>query len=141
MRPGLFRTQSSIIPVRCSYGANQAQGTYNACTSTKVIAAANGTKVARVGKQASTNHSRMTSTDNEMVATLERAIRAYLAAHPSAADSAVGIQRWWLPDEIAFASITELVAALRAVVATGELAEHHLPDGSVIYTAVRPGDR
>jgi len=129
-----------IIPLPRIRGAIQALGEFNACTGNGVIDADDGTKVARVGKQASTNCSRMTSTDKKMLATLERSIRAYLAAHPNAADSAVGIQRWWLPDELAFASITQLVTALRAVVATGGLAEHHLPDGSVIYSAVHPGD-
>jgi hypothetical protein len=79
----------------------------------------------------------MTSTDQRMVARLERAIRAYLAAHPNAADSAVGIQSWWLPDDLAGAGIAELVTALRAIVATGKLSEHYLPDGSVVYTAGR----
>ena len=81
----------------------------------------------------------MTFPDDSTAVRLERALRAYLTEHPNAADSALGIQRWWLPEEFAFVGIGELVLALRAIVATGQLVEHHLPDGSVVYTAARAG--
>jgi hypothetical protein len=77
----------------------------------------------------------MPSTKCSAVAELERSVRAYLATHPAAADSASGIRRWWLRDDLACASITDLETALKTIVATGALTEHRLLDGSVVYSA------
>jgi hypothetical protein len=66
---------------------------------------------------------------------VQRAILAYLASHPDAADSAVGIQRWWLPHPLADASSQDVEAVLWKMVADGEMSELHLPDGSVIFAA------
>lgn len=72
------------------------------------------------------------------VTRLERAIQDYLAAHPYAADSATGIQRWWLPGDLACGSIVVLNAALANLVAHGILREEHLPDGNRMFaSAVR----
>jgi hypothetical protein len=78
--------------------------------------------------------------DNSIMMTrLERAIQNYLAAHPFAADSATGIQRWWLPEDLACASVAVLDAALANLVAHGVLREEHLPDGNLMFaSAVKP---
>ena len=69
------------------------------------------------------------------VAALVEAIRAYVLAHPSAADSPAGIQRWWLPPDLANGSTADVVDALAALHGAGELNELHLPDGNVMYSA------
>jgi len=74
--------------------------------------------------------------DNSITVTrLERAIQGYLAAHPYAADSATGIQRWWLPEDLACVSVAVLDAALANLVAHGVLREEHLPDGNLMFAS------
>jgi hypothetical protein len=77
----------------------------------------------------------MESIDHYTMAALKSGILAYLASHPSAADNAVGIQRWWLPVEMANATVAEVEAALAEMVNEGSLKTRRLPDGNVIFTA------
>lgn len=65
------------------------------------------------------------------------AIRAYVSAHPAACDSATGIQKWWLPAELANCSTADLAAALAALHAAGVLGETRLPDGEAVYSAAK----
>jgi len=69
------------------------------------------------------------------VAQRERAINLYLAAHPFAADCAIGIQRWWLPGDLACSSVADLEIALAIMTAKGVLREKKLPDGNVMYAS------
>jgi hypothetical protein len=69
------------------------------------------------------------------VTQLERALNLYLAAHPFAADSAIGIQRWWLPEDLACGSVADLEMALALMTAKGVLRAEKLPDGNVIYAS------
>ena len=59
----------------------------------------------------------------------------YISRHPGAADTAEGIERWWLPDGIAAHRAAELEAALERLVRDGVLARRRLPDGRVLYAA------
>lgn len=75
----------------------------------------------------------MTSSDHGVVPGLEAAIQVYVAAHPGAVDSVIGIRRWWLPAEFAYYSIADIEAGLRTLVAAGKMREQRLPDGRVVY--------
>jgi hypothetical protein len=77
----------------------------------------------------------MTPHNLSRVAQLERAINLYLAAHPFAADSAIGIQRWWLPEDLACGSVADLEMALAIMTTKGALREKKLPDGNVMYSS------
>ena len=80
--------------------------------------------------------------DNSIAVTrLEQAIQDYLAAHPNAADSVTGIQRWWLPEELAYVSVALLDAALANLVAHGVLREEHLPDGNIMFAPASKSPR
>lgn len=77
----------------------------------------------------------MTLHNPSRVAQLERAIHLYLASHPLAADSAIGIQRWWLPEDLSCTSVAELERVLAIMTAKGTLCEKKLPDGNVMYAS------
>jgi hypothetical protein len=77
----------------------------------------------------------MLSDGRGAVCLLEDAIRAYVLAHPSAADNAAGIQKWWLPPDLANGPTADVEAALAALHVAGVLSELRLPDGSVVYSA------
>jgi len=66
------------------------------------------------------------------------AIRAYVLAHPGAADNAAGIQKWWLPPDMANGPTADVDAALAELHDAGVLSELRLPDGNVVYSAQRP---
>lgn len=74
------------------------------------------------------------------VANIERAIRAYLRAHPQAVDTERGIGEWWLRGMQASAAPADVHAAIQRLVASGGLASLALPDGQIAYTSGR-GDR
>lgn len=60
-------------------------------------------------------------------------IAEYLALHPAAADSARGIQRWWLRGaEVALAVVEQ---ALEQLVAAGAVTKTILPDGNAVYSS------
>ncbi|CAD6543054.1 hypothetical protein LMG27952_03981 [Paraburkholderia hiiakae] len=57
----------------------------------------------------------------------------YLQQHPAAADSARGIQRWWLPErEVALALVE---AALEQLASEGRITRTLLPDGNTVWSA------
>jgi len=56
----------------------------------------------------------MPSDGRDAVGPLEDAIRAYVSAHPGAADNAAGIQKWWLPPDMANGPKADVEAALAA---------------------------
>jgi len=77
----------------------------------------------------------MPSGRRDAVAPVVQAIRAYVRAHPSAADSPAGIQRWWLPPELTNVRTADVMAALETLHSAGDLSELRLPDGNVVYSA------
>ena len=65
-----------------------------------------------------------------------RALRRYLAAHPDAADTVVGIQRWWLAPAVDEPMpLVEL--ALDRLIEEGVMRRVHMQDGRAIYSAAR----
>ena len=79
----------------------------------------------------------MTADGHDSVVAIEQSIRAYVQTHPGAADSAVGIQSWWLPARLANRSLAEVHQALTVLVAAGELVETPLPDRGTIYSGAQ----
>jgi hypothetical protein len=79
----------------------------------------------------------MPSEGRGAVSLVEDAIRAYVLAHPGAADNAAGIQKWWLPPDLANGPTANVEAALAALHVAGLLSELRLPDGRVAYSAAR----
>jgi hypothetical protein len=66
---------------------------------------------------------------------LAETIRRHFVAHPHAADTATGIQTWWLGGR---ASIVMVEMALERLQRTGYIQEQRLPDGSCLYLAAPP---
>lgn len=66
------------------------------------------------------------------------AIRAYLVAHPDAADSPEGIRQWWLPESLAHVPLAVLRQVLDRMVRRAELKRVRLPDGCDLYAAPGP---
>ena len=65
-------------------------------------------------------------------------ILAYLQRHPAAADSARGIQRWWLAEsEVALSTVE---AAAEALAREGKVTKTRLTDGNAVFSA-RPVQR
>jgi len=62
-------------------------------------------------------------------------VLSYLTGHPDAADTAEGIQRWWLVDGGAYA-LADIARALERLAREGAVARRRLPDGRVLYAAV-----
>ena len=82
----------------------------------------------------------MPSGDRGAVELVEDAIRAYVLAHPGAADNAAGIQKWWLPPDLANGPTADVEAALAELRVAGVLSELPMPDGNVVYSAAHwPG--
>jgi hypothetical protein len=63
------------------------------------------------------------------------ALEAYLAKHPLAGDSEQGIAQWWLRARGVDMPMSTVRRALAAMLASGRLQAHTLPDGQPIYRA------
>jgi hypothetical protein len=74
-----------------------------------------------------------TSTDAE-VEGIARDLEQYVSLHPTAADTADGIARWWL-DRAELPPLSSVEAALEALVSRGLLSRASLPDGQAVYSA------
>jgi len=79
----------------------------------------------------------MPATDEDAAWAIAIEIEGYLAEHPDAADTAAGIQRWWLPRRFADWPVASVTAALDRLVAQGVIVSVPLPDGRVLYTRRR----
>lgn len=78
----------------------------------------------------------MSGQEPEAVERILAEIRRYLAAHPSATDTAAGIMRWWLhSDPDAAGSLADIERALERLEAEGELERCAAPDGRLAYRA------
>jgi DNA-binding MarR family transcriptional regulator len=64
-------------------------------------------------------------------------VLSYLARHPDAADTAEGIQRWWLADGGAYAP-ADVEHALERLARGGAVTRRRLPDDRVLYAAAIP---
>lgn len=66
--------------------------------------------------------------------TITRRILAYWEAHPHAADSAVGICRWWLGAAGTTATLDEVEQALEEMVSAQQARRATLADGTTLYS-------
>lgn len=66
-------------------------------------------------------------------AEVERAVLAYLDAHPEAADTLDGIITWWLPLQRYEIERVRIEHALAHLVELGVLRRDRLPDGAELY--------
>lgn len=64
-----------------------------------------------------------------------RAIEAYLAGHPGAADNEHGIAAWWLPGMGLDVPVAHVLQALDALVQRGVVTAVALPGGSIYRAA------
>ena len=78
------------------------------------------------------------ATDDTIVRALADAIDDYLGAHPQAADSAEGIQVWWLAPPLNQEPLTAVVAALEDLERRGIVSKTMLEHGRVIFRKARP---
>lgn len=62
-----------------------------------------------------------------------REIRRYLHAHPHAADTVEGINRWWLAPVFGTVSIEALEQALAVLIQRGVVQRAPLGDGRFVY--------
>jgi hypothetical protein len=79
----------------------------------------------------------MTAGSEDAVSVIAGAIRRYAARHPEAADTAAGVQRWWLPTQLHEEPLPLVCAALERLVGEGVMRRTELEDGTVIYANVR----
>ena len=79
----------------------------------------------------------MPETDEDAVRAIAAEIERYVLAHPEAADTVEGIQRWWLSRQLADESDARVARALDWLIARGVLATTALPDGRTLYGAPR----
>ena len=70
---------------------------------------------------------------------IARELEQYISLHPTAADTADGIARWWLdgPEQPALSSVE---AALESLVTRGVLSRSVLPDRRAIYARANPSN-
>jgi len=79
----------------------------------------------------------MPEADEDAVRAIAAEIERYVEAHPGAADTAEGIQRWWLSHPLADESAAMVIEALDLLIARGVMASTTLPDGRALYAAPR----
>ncbi len=78
----------------------------------------------------------MSEQEPEAVERILVEIRRYLAAHPSATDTAAGIMRWWLhSDSDAAGSLADIERALERLEADGEVERITAQNGRLAYRA------
>ena len=77
----------------------------------------------------------MSDVEDGDVGAIENELRRYLLAHPGAADTAAGIQRWWLPESYARQPARRIQEALDRLVERRSLVCVGLPDGRTLYAA------
>jgi hypothetical protein len=68
------------------------------------------------------------------------AIESHLAAHPSAADSAEGVARWWLGDSGVAATAGEVEPVLALLVRRHRLRRVLYADGRALYCGAAAGE-
>lgn len=78
------------------------------------------------------------SAEDDRVQAIAQAVEAYLAAHPYAADTADGIQRWWLAGASREEPLDMVRAALERLAAAGRIGRRVLPDGGIVFAQAHP---
>ena len=73
--------------------------------------------------------------------TIADAIQCYLASHPAAADSELGITEWWLPEVGVEGAVTEVREALDMLEREGVVEACLLDDGLCLWRASTPRER
>ena len=73
----------------------------------------------------------------DAVTQVTQSLRRYLREHPQACDTAIGIATWW-PVAPGGAPLDVVLAALRNLIASGEVECAVGPDGQTVYRAA-PG--
>jgi hypothetical protein len=77
--------------------------------------------------------------DDTLVDEVAAEIRAYLDAHPDAADTLDGIVQWWIVHDRFMRGIQATGRAVERLVAEGRLEKICISEGRVIFRARRPG--
>jgi hypothetical protein len=77
----------------------------------------------------------------EAIAAIAREIQHYLEDHPCAADTAEGIQGWWLCRQRYQEALDRVQRALDRLEANGTVVKSVLPGGNVIYSLRTSGLR
>ena len=80
----------------------------------------------------------MNADDRRQIAGIADAILGHLHTNPLAADSALGVARWWLGPPFDSATLEQVEQALEGLVAKGVLRRLRLSDGGVLYSQVLP---
>lgn len=78
----------------------------------------------------------MDSGEERRIALAEAIVR-YLAEHPEAADTLVGIRQWWLGREFPDVPDSDVSAVLADLVRFGRISRTRLADGTEIYSRGR----
>ena len=65
---------------------------------------------------------------------LMRAILDHLVSHPHAADSALGVARWWLGAHGVALALPDVELALKQLVDSHDLRQESLADGTTLYS-------
>lgn len=81
---------------------------------------------------------RLRHVSNPAVSDVARAIEAYLAGHPGAADNEDGIATWWLPSMGIDVPVARVRQALDGLTERGVVAVVALPGGTIYRAAGRP---
>jgi hypothetical protein len=71
-------------------------------------------------------------------AAVRTALLRYLAKHPHASDSLIGITAWWLPEEGVNEEVSMVEEVLEALVSRGLVRRFELADGTRVYGSGRP---
>ena len=83
----------------------------------------------------------MVDSGEERRIALAEAIVKYLAEHPDAADTLVGIRQWWLGGGFPDVADSNVRAVLADLVRSGRISHTRLADGSEIFSRGRSGPR
>jgi len=75
------------------------------------------------------------SVTHTTVSAIAAEIQGYLVDHPQAADTAVGVQRWWLSDALLGVSLDEVEEALALLERRGVVMSRIVLGDSVVFSA------
>jgi hypothetical protein len=78
--------------------------------------------------------------DDALVDEIAAEIRAYLQAHPDAADTLDGIVQWWIVHQRFLRGIQATERALERLVAENQVERIRTADGRVVFRAARLPD-
>jgi len=77
-----------------------------------------------------------TKTDDEEIVIVAAQVAEYISAHPDAADSAIGITKWWFKRQQLERAVEQVERALEYLVAEGVLVRKKIA-GTTIYVKNR----